>query len=372
LRKVAQYFAIKLKTWIGIAGLISAILGVPVLAAEPQSNAFRVDTSKLIKTKYKARIIRQKGEKDQLPELHFNSMSDITIEFEEDTQVPYILISGAYSKLDETVLLGNNRVPLEPSKDPAERVFAISIPLTRQYTVLQIAAINPYGIIRQEKIYVEFQNWTRWLAEKEVLGIPQPTKWSFALGASMISYQETLAADLSQYALTIKGGYGTSLTPRISIAVGGYYTLLPLTSTEPGKSIRFLGVNGRLGFRVPWPPKPWTLSLMFGGYYTTTTSTPTAEFGFTNMAGPQVFPVLSRALSKRSLIGSYFKYSAVAAGFNIIPVGSELAGGINYSYRLRNNNNLLFSVDAAQLKINIQEVLDITSRSLSFSVGLGF
>jgi hypothetical protein len=232
---------------------------------------------------------------------------------------------------------------------------------------LFVVAID--GNVSAEQITFNFKEYKTWFAKKNEVPAARPFSWNLGLGPSLIAYKETAEPDFSEVVLTVKGGIQYALNPKWSVALGGYMSLLPLTTNVPERTIRFLGLNLRLGYQLPFLQKPWILSLMGGWYYTTTFSSTPVLYGFTGMAGPQIFPVLVRTLSSRTIGSMYVKYALVSAGFGIAPQGSEIASGIALSYLLSNGKSLSFSVDAAQFSLAIEDTIFITSRSLSLGVG---
>jgi hypothetical protein len=117
---------------------------------------------------------------------------------------------------------------------------------------------------------------------------------------------------------------------------------------------------------------------MVGGYYTTMMVSPNT-FGFQNLSGPQVFPVLRRSLSGNDSISTYVKYSPVSAGgFSITNLSSrEAAFGVTYNKSLKNHHSMPFSIDYSNLKSSIESsdgsaLVPVSVSSLTFGVGYNF
>jgi hypothetical protein len=308
----------------------------------------------------------------QTPILTFDEEStSLNVELNDKKQTALVTVRGRVNQPEDTLLLNGQKIATDPKSDPPNE-FQLPIRLTGRSTLLRLAVINPYGGIVRKNCIVLFPHYTVWenLRTKK-FGV-KPTNWALGLGVSFISYKETEISDLSETAITVKGGYSNGWNDKWSYAIGGYFTLLPISTSSPTQSIRFIGINGRIGYRIPWISAPWGLSIMTGAYFTTTQSSPSGEFGFTNMAGPQIYPVLSYALTRKDALSTYFKYSSVSRGFSISGVGNEIAWGLSYIRRINKENNFVTSIDVAQLKMNVDEILFITSQSVSVSVGIGW
>jgi hypothetical protein len=104
-----------------------------------------------------------------------------------------------------------------------------------------------------------------------------------------------------------------------------------------------------------------------GGYYYTTMFVSPAAFGFENMTGPQLFPVIRRTLRNQDCILFYAKYSPVSSGsISLQPSSREIAGGITYSHLLSNGHSIPFSLDIS----NLSAVINSSNGNLSQSVNV--
>ncbi|HRK01991.1 MAG TPA: hypothetical protein PLH57_04950 [Oligoflexia bacterium] len=190
-----------------------------------------------------------------------------------------------------------------------------------------------------------------------------------SIGISSIQYKETGVSNYSAIALT--GKISTRYPIRARWDVGGsmYFTLMPLTQNPSTNSARFLGVNGRIGYAPPGIKRPWRLSLLTGFYYTRMFVSNNA-FGFKDMVGPQLFPVLHRSFKNGDSGMIYGKYSPVTNNLSVLSLSNrELATGITYAYLMKNKRALAISLDIALLAIDIDRVKTATS-SITLGVGI--
>jgi hypothetical protein len=104
------------------------------------------------------------------------------------------------------------------------------------------------------------------------------------------------------------------------------------------------------------------------------TSTLPTTFGFQNLMGPQLFPVVRYQLKNGNSISTYFKYSPVSSGgisLNNLSGSREIAAGLTFSQRLKNQHYLPISFDYSDLKSVIEDV-PVAVNSVNFSVGYTF
>jgi hypothetical protein len=185
---------------------------------------------------------------------------------------------------------------------------------------------------------------------------------------SSISYRQTSAIDftLSELALTGKVGAEYPFSSRWSAGASAYITLLPITN--PGNTLRFLGVNLRGTYHFTTAEQPWAFSVGGGLYYTTTLVTG-GSFGFFNLTGPQIFPVLRRNFNNGNYASGYLKYSMISYGSHLLsPSQYEAAGGASYGWRMSNGNHFSANLDIARLSLVIPEG-NVTSTSVSLGIG---
>jgi hypothetical protein len=261
-------------------------------------------------------------------------------------------------------------------KDEIQRFF-IDVPVEGNKTPLNLFLISPEGKIEEERISFNFPGWADFKKLHTVGPPPQsPLSLVPSVGLTYISYRETLVPDFTESAVTIKFTAAYRFKPSWDVGVTPYLTLQPLSTNQSGVSARFLGANFRVGYLVPFPKEPWRLTLMAGFYYTTTFITDSA-FGFKNLMGPQIFPVLRRMLSPRTSLAAYIKFSPVGSGIGISDFANrEVAGGLSFTWLQRSAAKdsvvtpYIVSIDASNLTIFVEDTT-ITSTSMSLSVGMG-
>ena len=245
-------------------------------------------------------------------------------------------------------------------------------------TRVQFVAVGPRGEIERYAIKVNFKDYEAY--RKDIIASLRFKKNAFSAGAnfSYIKYTDTRISDVSEIALTVKGGYTRRFSPRWDTGISFYMTALPLTSsggTATVSSARFLGINFRIGYKLNKKRSPWSWYLLAGYYYTTMMVSNDA-FGFRNMQGPQLFPVVRKQNSNGSSITSYLKFSPVSQRFSLRQVSdNEIAIGFAYGLKPKKNKSVAFTLDVARLQLSIAEPTqsaDITSTSISLGAAYNF
>ncbi|MDR3608899.1 MAG: hypothetical protein P4M08_16160 [Oligoflexia bacterium] len=287
----------------------------------------------------------------------------------------FAIIEGTYTRKNWTLIVGRVKVPRDPDGH-----FKLKTELRSTQKNLILAAIGPDGQIEFETLKINYP------------GYPldrRSSRHSFAVGVGLtrLSYQQDAssfgpATSFSEEAITVKGSYLYRLAPpRWDIGVSAFISTLTFGANIPGTSVRSLGLNARIGYNIPLPSNRWALSIMGGFYYTTMFVSP-ADFGFENLSGPQLFPVIRYFLPNHEALSAYLKYSPVSAGtFSLQSSSREIAGGITYSHHLSNGHSLPFSIDVSDLVSTafannavsgVTESVPIKLTTVSFSVGYTF
>lgn len=130
------------------------------------------------------------------------------------------------------------------------------------------------------------------------------------------------------------------------------------------------------GPRLSLLPEPWRLSVYAGAYYTTMV-TSAEGVGYHNVTGPQLYPVISRALAGgRSSLSAYFKYSPVFSGFSVLDLSAsrELATGLGFTHPLglvMRDSGLSWNFDYSDLALKTSTGMAHT-RTIGLGVALVF
>jgi hypothetical protein len=142
------------------------------------------------------------------------------------------------------------------------------------------------------------------------------------------------------------------------------------SSQVDAQKIQFFGASARLGYRITPDHEIWSFRIM-GGLYYLSASTTDNSFGFQNLMGPQIFPVLSRTFNSGSTLSISAKYAPVGTGFTVDPSSREIAGGIAWSQSSQLAHPISYSFYISDLSAQVEKIR-VESSSFGLSIGVGF
>jgi len=311
--------------------------------------------------------IEIRGSGTPIPGLIWSTQSP-ELEMDKDAngeQYFYVTLSGQFTESNASVLWNTIRIIQSQQNVPVE--FSQKIKVFREKTQISIESIDAKGKLHSQVIQIRVPQLD---LRKQIL-MQKLFFVSASMGYSLITYEEQNNVNVSISALTAKLSLAYQIDPgKWDVALSGYGTALQLGSSHPATT-RFIGVNLRLGRFFSQPASPWSWGILAGGYYTTMIVSDDL-FGFKNMTGPQLFPVLRYQVNKESSVSGYAKYSPILSAEGLLPFSQrELAFGMSYQRALSSTSSLSFSLDLADLQLEISTVA-VSSRSLSASVGINF
>lgn len=204
-------------------------------------------------------------------------------------------------------------------------------------------------------------------------GVSNFQQHSLSVGAELLYYLVTsLNKDTARYEGVIAFLGDVSLTA------------LPLQSNLTGISATVLRINGRLGWAVPLPRNPFSLNLM-AGVYSTNMFVTQNRFGFTNLIGPQIYPVLHWASYSENfvplIVSLFFKFSPITDGRSPLSVSNrEVSAGATFRIPVKDRFDFLkhgyekaltFKFVYARLDHVFSDVrqVAVASESLTFTFG---
>jgi hypothetical protein len=108
-----------------------------------------------------------------------------------------------------------------------------------------------------------------------------------------------------------------------------------------------------------------------GGFFKSMSVTNDA-FGYRNMIGPQLYPVLSFAANDRHTLSGYFRFSPTLDGLFIYPADKnyELAFGFTWAYQISPRFTLPVTAEVALVRLSFPRT-DIFNNTYTLSVGFG-
>jgi len=280
---------------------------------------------------------------------------------------PVVWLHAKVAHADWTVNFGTHVLKLNPLKEGGAE-FRQRVTLTEPANPMKLIFVDPLGHIYEESFTVEFLGLSDFrMAEAEKAKTRPILGLTFGLGPTLISYGETGIPDFTEIGITAKIQFQRTLFhPRVEGAVNAFGTLVSIAPSVPGTQLRFLGINGRVGYQVFQPQSKFRLTF-FGGYYYISTFVSDNSFGFNNVVGPQVYPLLRWQFTPKDMVFGYGKYSPV----NTNPVpdfnNHEFAFGGGWNRGLKNGHYLTIGIDYSNFGLRFRDVISISVSTLSFS-----
>lgn len=329
-------------------------------AGEPDPVNFRVQLT--LAAEEHLYLVRSEDAAKRIPQLQFALEEDgIPV---APASAPRVTIDGNH--LDPGWKVALDEKPLEPpagEKKPSEGDFRLDLPLPRKE--LRFKATGPDGKTREEVVLLSFTRPAS-AARRE-----RDIRLSPSVGFALNSYTETGRPDYSAFAFFAKISANRVLVPqKWDVDANAFLTLLPLSTSVPDVSARFLGMNVRVGYTLPKVEKPWTARFAIGAYYTTMFVTQD-RFGYSSLIYPQLYPVVSYQLPDGSALTSYIKIVPTQKELGLSLDERELATGVSWR-RLWRNRTVIFSLDFSDLTFKPTNRVTIHTNSLSLSGGLAF
>ncbi len=333
-----------------------AVLGISFLSAASGAVARaedRFSTAQRVPNPTNEKITELKWEGDE---------AKVRIEAHGEEQRFYVTLAGHYER-EEWTLLGNNQRIKQGN-------FTLETPISKKALAVEFVAIGPMGEIEKEMVPLLFSDWE----EKKVEAQKAPPKRLFfspGLGVTSLKHKETGTSDYKTIALTAKASVNYLLfPPRWDFGGVIFMTVFQINRSEP-VDVRYLGINARLGYLLPNVKEPWRAGIYGGMYYTTMFVSPSL-FGFKNMAGPQRFPAVRRALKDGSALSGYLKISPVTNNFSLLTLSNrEMAAGAAYTYPMPKGHTLSGSFDIAQISMVLKGIT-VSTTSITLGAGYGF
>ncbi len=283
---------------------------------------------------------------------------EIKVEKTENSFKATAILKGQLDLKDWSLIYNDEKIHLSPHSHLTAKgdidwdedlggFFELQIPLAGRENQIELTAVGPLGEIETVKVLIPFPGWNP-------LENPEENAFSTGMDFTSLSYKQSAKSDFSIQALTLKTGY---FKPVFSGAftVGGsvFVTLLGLSQNIADTSVRFLGVNFRMGYNFPQIPSPWGVSLLFGGYYSTMFVTKN-KFGYSNLYGPQIYPAIKRKFAKGDALSAYLKLSPITDGVSILSLSTrELAMGVAWSFKLKGGHLLSLDLNFADLALSL-------------------
>ncbi len=257
--------------------------------------------------------------------------------------------------------------------DPNKLIVKKSVPRPQDNQIYEsdlmtIGTIDAAGVTNEFKVtYIPNHN---------------PVRQTFQVGLGYTYYdyfEKAPNLKFTEHSLTGKVTYTYRLIPKIlDTAFNIFGTLQPLAwsvstikSTMSFTPARFLGVNGRIGYRLPFEMGAKELNLLTGWYYWkmfVNVSRAQDSYGVASLNGPQIFLMYKNF--KRGSAGwwAYIKYARISDGANFGSNSNrELAIGGGRQFKTSSKYSV--TLDLAQTQFSKGKN---SMKLKSYSLGVGY
>lgn|GEM_PF-2905708 len=186
-------------------------------------------------------------------------------------------------------------------------------------------------------------------------------KLDFGASLTRLNYAETRSSRLELFQVTPKAGVTIPFNASWSLTLGGYFNLIPVGTVTDEGTLQFLGLNLRVGYRIPLPWERLTVQLFAGAYYITTFY-PGDLMGFKDLAGPQIYPAVNWRISGDWSAFAYGKFSPVQASWSQLPdfSNNELSTGLGLRWKTHSVH-----LDYSRIHVNFEGIYAMDANSLS-------
>jgi hypothetical protein len=285
---------------------------------------------------------------------------------EKKVQTYFVILQGSFQKKHRNLIFKNKAVALSNGGR-----FSIEVQIQSERQEFTISEVDEAGNVSSQKFQILCPEWEQITSVSTDL---PSKKWSVSpgVGFTVATYQQTGITSFTETALTLKVAADYAIAGPWDIGVNAYYAMLPITTSQKGVTLTFLGLNLRTGFRLLKPESSWGLSIMGGIYYATTFTS--GAFGYQNVQGPQIYPVLRRKFSGGKSGWLYLKYSPIFDGTDFVSLSnSEIAIGGGYTVKAFSNGSAVaVSLDLALLSLQASSTQRVQSNTYSIGANYRF
>lgn len=322
---------------------------------------------------------------------------DRTAEFVENDGYQTITIRGRFTEKDSSIAF--NKQVVKPDKRGR---FQVRVPISSDENQIQIQEVDFLGNAKPVATKIAFSlpsfNSKRVAKSNQSQGpaqnksavvdrapaeiFPQfprspllpKDRFEVSFGFSLLDLTEQGALSYSEKTLSLKLSYDHSFLQNdgsnsgfFGLGASADMTLLPFDVTGASLSLRLFDTETYASYTIPNDSSSWTVGFRGGAYYATTFVSGNV-FGFSNVFGPELYPVFSYRLSQSHRIFAEFKYAPVisqARGLDFSD--TSLKAGLGYS-----SERLIFSGDFQSFKINDSGPGYVQLNTVTLSIGLHF
>ena len=262
-----------------------------------------------------------------------------------------------------------------PVKLEADGSFKFKLVVTKAITELQLNLIQSDGKLLADPYALTVTDWNLTQGRENIAKKEDPKKFFFApgLGVTSFNYTQTNTdvGTLTPIMVTLKLGADYRIQKKNWVlGFVGFMNILPISGSTATTDFKFIGLNLRAGKKLDWLSPPWELTLSAGLYYLTMITS--GNFGFSNVAGPQLYPTIRYSFNNGSALLSYVKFSPISQGFTLMSFTNfELATGVHYQFPRLKKIGYSVGIDVSSVALTTLDQNNVSGTVASRTISLG-
>ncbi len=178
----------------------------------------------------------------------------------------------------------------------------------------------------------------------------QSSRWNFGLEVRSVNYSQTNLSNLNEIMLAPVVSYQEQFAKRWSFQATTFIDVArdtPLATNQNNDMVQFWDSSANVIYSTPLKSPKWSVGIAGGFYYMTTYSSG-ASFGFTNLWGPEIYPIFRFAPNNKNIFDFYFKYDPVLSQMPFNISNNESNVGIEWTKSNRAKRSISFKLELLQ------------------------
>ncbi len=308
--------------------------------------------SSILASDYIGEVIRNSNKNKRISKLYIPHTIELKNIKKGAKLVTIAVLAARYEQEDSNLFVNNKWIKRSIDKN---KIFTFEIPVFDILSSFKIHAVSPTGKVVVETVLIEVPRWKN-IMKKERQNIKKRAYFVTSLGYSTYSYKET---NIDQSNLTFTNLRFDYQSPFWNISTTARYSIYPIGSNNSDKKLRFIDIDLRSGYTLPFVPFPWKFSLLAGVFYSNMIDNK-KTIGYKDLIGMEFYPTVQKIYRKGHIASLYCKISADKRG-----------AGFTWYHMLRNHHPvvLMFDYERIDAKYN---TIRIDSDVYHLNIGYGF
>ena len=289
------------------------------------------------------------------------------------------LIKGK-TKPGVTIQLKHHAVLIDAPNKVSDLTTNEMAPSATQITVDASGNFKIYLTLPLKHVEIPFKATDRQLLVKHyilavLLNRPRFTpssRWNFGLEARSVAYSQTNLNNLNETMLALDVAYQHTFTKQWSIKAQSLIDIagaIPFSTSQNEMYARYWHGDFDGIYALPLSLHKWSINIAGGLYYMT--MLPSGfNFGYGDLWGPEIYPILRYSLDNKNAFGFYFKYAPNMSQFSPNFKNHESAAGFEWTKFYSNKQCISFKVGFLQDSFNNGDQAT-QSNAINFGISMG-